>query len=630
MMKQFLCLTLLSLFHFSPFTFSQSRFVVPPYLQYATQHSIRIHWETTDSCTTQVLYGSAKPNTGKPVWDASFTLPGKRTMHHAFLEKLQPETVYFYRVIAVSPSGDSLISEVNTFQTAVTDSSAFAFAVFSDSQNDWKDPEAWKRVSTQAFKERPDFAVHAGDLVDLGYMKDDWVNEFFAQSNLFMKTIPIFSIAGNHEHDATYYYQYMYVPQPYFYSFKYGNAEFFMIDTDQYQEEGTELYNKVEQALAASKAYWKFVVHHHPPYSSDDDDFGDTRFEASERGDKEVQSLVPLYEKYGVDIVFYGHIHTYERTWPIMKNKLVQDNGVLYLNMGGAGGSLENAAPTRSWFTNKVKTAHHFGYAAIHGDKLQFQAIDENGMVFDEFVATGSRKNKIQFTTPPAPVVTTNKRTFTDTMHLQLTNVGVSEIRYTLDGSIPTKNSILYQRGIVLNKTTTVKTAAFNKAGKSRTNTYRFTKEKMYDAVSLSSPQPGLRYQYFTSTKIKDEDSIKFKNLSFDKEGVVQMLDLTNIPHRSQYWGVVYTGFIKVPADGYYRFDGHADHILRLHIHNKMLFEELDREINYEGEIYLKAGYHPVKIEYYNSRENRAFLELYYTGPGIIRQSILSGVWWKE
>lgn len=607
---------------------SKSQFVVAPYLQYATQHSIRVHWETPDSSTTKVEFGTAKLNTGKPVWDGVVTVPGKRQMHHTTLENLKPETVYFYRVTSVSNKGDSLISDTNTFQTVVNDSSAFAFAVFSDSQNDWQDPEAWKRVSTRAYKERPNFAVHAGDLVDLGYMKDDWVNEFFGQSNLFTKTIPIFSIPGNHEHDAAYYYRYMYIPQPYFYSFKYGNAEFFMIDTDQYQEEGTELYNKVEQALAASKAYWKFVVHHHPPYSSDDDDFGDTRFEVSTLGDKEVQSLVPLYEKYGVDIVFYGHIHTYERSWPVMKNKVVNKNGIIYLTVGGAGGSLENAAPTRSWFTNKVKTVHHFGYVAIHNNNLQFQAIDENGIVFDQFSLAESRKNKIIAAAPPAPVVITNRRIFTDTMQLALFNSTKDEIRFTVDGSEPTKSSPRYQQKILVNKTTVLKTAAFNQAGKSRVNTYHFTKEKIYDAVSPSSPQPGLAFRYFTSPQIKDEDSLKFHELSVEKEGIVPGLDLEQIQHRSQYWGTVYTGYIKVPQSGYYRFDGHADHILRLHIHDKMLFEELDREINYEGEVYLQAGFHPVKIEYYNSRVNRAFLELYYSGPGIARQSVVTGVWW--
>lgn len=129
---------------------------------------------------------------------------------------------------------------------------------------------------------------------------------------------------------------------------------------------------------------------------------------------------------------------------------------------------------------------------------------------------------------------------------------------------------------------------------------------------------------------MNDDDPDKFKNLSFSKTGTTSGLDFEEIPHRTQYWGAVFEGYIKVPADGYYRFSGHADHILRLDIHDKMLFEELDREINYEGDIYLKAGYHPVKIAYYNSRLNRAFLELYYSGPGIERQAVPVAVWWSK
>ncbi|MBX3257245.1 MAG: metallophosphoesterase [Chitinophagaceae bacterium] len=604
-----------------------SRFIVHPYLQHSTQSSIRIHWETSDSCTTQVQYGAARLNSGKPVWDNVFSIPGTRTMHHALLEKLNPETVYFYRVISILPGGDSLVSDVNTFQTSVKDSSAFAFAVFSDSQNDWKDPEAWKRVSTQAYKQRPNFAVHAGDLVDLGYMKDDWVNEFLGQGNLFMKTIPVFSIPGNHEHDAAYYYQYMYVPQPYFYSFKYGNAEFFMIDTDQYQEEGTDMYNAVEVALARSTAYWKFVVHHHPPFSSDDDDFGDTRYEASERGDTEVQSLVPLYEKYGVDIVFYGHIHTYERTWPVLNKKTVNENGVLYINTGGSGGSLENPAPTRSWFTNTLRTVHHFGYVTINQHVLQFQAIDENGNLFDQFVLNKSRKEHIKNLSPAAPVVNTGKRLFTDTMQVSLATANNTDaVYYTTDNTEPTRNSLLYSGNITLDQSTVIKTTAFNAFGKSRMNVYYFKKEKLFKAAKTKKLSGGLQYGYFTG-QIADEDSTYFNKINGESRGTTPGLDLNNIPHGEQFWGAVFTGYLYAPGTGYYLFDGHADHRLRLHIHDKLLFDEKNRDINYSGEIYLEKGYHPVKIEYYNSRKNRAFIELYYTVPGMERKAVPDEAW---
>lgn len=604
-----------------------SAFVVKPYVQYATKNSIRVHWELPAPGSGYVEYGEAKRNTGKAELPLRKTAPGKSLMHHVELNDLLPETNYFYRVVSIMPHGDSIISSVNTFQTSVKDSTAFAFAVFSDSQNDWQDPKAWERVSTQAYRQRPHFAVHAGDLVDLGYMKDDWVNEFLKQGNLFMKTIPIFSIPGNHEHDAAYYYQYMYVPQPYFYAFKYGNAEFFMIDTDQYQEEGTDLYNAVELALARSTAYWKFVVHHHPPFSSDDDDFGNTYYERSALGDDEVRSLVPLYEKYGVDIVFYGHIHTYERTWPILGNRTVNENGVLYLNLGGSGGGLENPAPTRSWFTNTLRTVHHFGYVTINQNLLQFQAIDENGILFDQFVLNKSRKEHIKNLTPAAPVAHTDKRLFADTMHVQLLAADPADsIFYSVDNTEPSRNSLLYTGNIILDKTTQIKAVAVNVFGKSRTNTYHFKKEKRYKATKTKKITAGLHYGYFAG-KIADEDSMYFNRIQFTKTGTSINPDLANIPHQEQFWGAVFTGYINVPASGYYVFDGHADHRLRLHIHDKLLFDEKDREINYTGEIYLEKGYHPVKIEYYNSRKNRAFLELYYTAPGMERKPVPDNAW---
>lgn len=606
-----------------------SLFVVRPYLQFATQTSIRIHWETRESASGFVEYGAAQTDAKQTALPLRVATAVSERMQQVILPALKPQTNYFYRVVAVTQSGDTIRSAINTFQTAVQDSAAFAFAVFSDSQNDWKDPEAWKRVSEQAFKERPNFAVHAGDLVDLGYIKDDWVNEFLGQGNVFMKTIPIFSIPGNHEHDAALYYQYMHVPKPYFYSFKYGNAEFFMVDTDQYQEKGTDMYNALEMALAKSAAYWKFVVHHHPPFSSDDDDFGNTYREASTLGDDEARQLVPLYEKYGVDIVFYGHIHTYERTWPLMEQKTVTENGVLYINVGGAGGSLENPAPTRSWFTRKLRTVHHFGYVAINGNDLQFQAIDEFGNSFDFFSLHKSRKAYTEKITPAAPVVQTDKRLFTDTIQVLLLSSGKEdEVYYTTDGTEPSKNSNRYVNQIVLKDASTIKAVAYNKWGSSRINTWHFVKEKTYKAVKTKKLTNGLNFGYFPG-EFDEDDNLYFSKTKYTKTGVVPGLDLSLVPHQEQYWTAVFTGFFYAKESGYYRFDGHADHRLRLHIHDKLLFDEKDREINYVGEIYLKQGYHPVKIEYYNKRKGRAFLELFYTGPDVWRQAIPATSWWR-
>ena len=71
---------------------------------------------------------------------------------------------------------------------------------------------------------------------------------------------------------------------------------------------------------------------HKPPYSSDEDDYGDTAETRSIYGDINARRLVPLYEKHGVDIVWSGHIHSYERTWPLKDGKPVdQGKGVVYM-----------------------------------------------------------------------------------------------------------------------------------------------------------------------------------------------------------------------------------------------------------------------------------------------------------
>ncbi len=215
----------------SCFAFSASvpRFIVKPYLQFATQKGITILWETSEPGKSWVeygpaLYNAAAPNLSRRTMDINNT-----AMHTVVLDSLQVETVYFYRAVTVAAGGDSLISELSSFKTAVKDSTPFAFTVFSDSQNN---PEAWGRISELAYNERPNFALHGGDIVDYGYVKSNWVDHFMTPGNLFMSKYPIYSVPGNHEHDAPYYYQYMRNPgNGYFYSFRYGNAQFFMLNT---------------------------------------------------------------------------------------------------------------------------------------------------------------------------------------------------------------------------------------------------------------------------------------------------------------------------------------------------------------------------------------------------------------
>ena len=124
---------------------------------------------------------------------------------------------------------------------------------------------------------------------------------------------------------------------------------------------------------------------HQPPYTSDADDYGKTFETTSHRGDPNVQNIIRLLEKHGVDMCFSGHVHDYERTFPIRDGRVTpyEDGGVIYVTAAGGGGPLEDFDPTNTWFGHKKARYHHLVYVAIHGDHLELQAIDENGRLFD-------------------------------------------------------------------------------------------------------------------------------------------------------------------------------------------------------------------------------------------------------
>lgn len=361
-----------------PWFDTRLRMVVPPYLQFATTEGITIRWETSRPGSSRVEYGASADALSRAVATGS----NDATMHDVALTGLEPQTQYFYRVVSEASDGQSLTSDTYTFQTAVRPDSAYAFAVIGDTQSG---PDVVRKIAALAWSERPNFMVHAGDLVSTGSDKSHWTSHFFPNMTPFISRVAFYPVLGNHERNAGYYYDYMSLPEPeYYYTFRYGNAQFFMLDTNKKVGPDTEQYLWLEDELAVSDATWKFVVHHQPAYTSDSNDYGDTWTSGrSTHGDTNVRQLVPLYERYGVDVVFNGHIHLYERTWPIREDKVVEDGGVIYVTTGGGGGGLEAFAPTKLWFGNKGWVGHHFCYVSVNGSRLEFRAIDVDGRVFD-------------------------------------------------------------------------------------------------------------------------------------------------------------------------------------------------------------------------------------------------------
>lgn len=359
-------------------------FLVKPMLQFGTQNSMTIVCETSQPTKVDVSYG------GSALFGKKVSTSNLSSISEVTISGLEPNTRYFYRVECADEKGRTLKSEIRSFQTAITPDRAWAFAIVGDTQ---RNPEVTKKCADGAYALRPNFMLHCGDVVDDGFAKNQWIKDLFEPCSELLSNIPMYPVIGNHEKDSHWYYDYFALPKPeYYYTFHYGNAQFFMLDTNRPLKPGSEQYVWLEKELAASKAAWKIAAHHHPCFSSDEDDYGDhvrgKPLSIYGYGHPNAKQAIALYEKYGVDIVFNGHIHVYERTWPILNMSINLKKGVRYITSGGGGGHLESPAPQRTWFSLHVNKAYHYCHTVVFDRNLIFKAYDIEGRLFDTFEMT--------------------------------------------------------------------------------------------------------------------------------------------------------------------------------------------------------------------------------------------------
>jgi predicted phosphodiesterase len=351
-----------------------------PYLTDLKSNECQILWETDRISGATVYYGESANFENKVEVKA-----GDVPISTVILENLNPGTGYYYQIKCMSLDGQLIESPVLTFQTAKSVQSPFMFGIISDTESR---PHINRRVGDLLWDERPDFLIHLGDLTDGGQKprKFEWNMEFFQGIGPLLSRIPIATVPGNGDADLFWYKKYFPNSGPEAYNrFDYGDASFWMLNSNLKNElqKGGSQYEWLAEELKKSNGKWKFVVLHHAPYSADEDDYGNTWEEKGNMGDTKLRDLAHLMESEGVDMVFYGHLHTYMRTHPIFNRSISENGGTVYIQAGGTGGNLEDHAPMRAWFSAKSFRGHHYCTVQIKGEELELRTYNLEGALID-------------------------------------------------------------------------------------------------------------------------------------------------------------------------------------------------------------------------------------------------------
>jgi len=183
--------------------------------------------------------------------------------------------------------------------------------------------------------------------------------------------VRFYASLGNHDRPATISYPPFNMNGERYYSFAKRNVRFFILDTN-WLDQGQVTW--LEQALRNSTDDWKICVFHHPLYS-----------DGVRHGPSLELRVVlePILIRYGVNVVFSGHDHIYERLHP--------QKGITYFVAGAGGQSERGIAPTAATAAS-YDLDRSFMLVEVSGAELYFQAVTRGGATVDAGVIRQRQK----------------------------------------------------------------------------------------------------------------------------------------------------------------------------------------------------------------------------------------------
>ena len=364
-----------------------------PYLQgdEVSPNTIVIRWFTVQDSDSWVDYGLTEQ------YEHTKGKSESTKEHRIGLAGLMEDTIYHYRV-----RSGSCESTDGTFRTFSSDPDReFTFVAYGDNRsNPVKHEAIAERILTEPL--RPSFILNSGDVVASGEERQEWHDQFFGPAKNLFKACAVFPAPGNHEYEDGLiweempheWYDFLSLPEngtlfgaERWYSFDYGCCHVVCLDSHLYDganplEIPFQKSWLEDDLTAASAARWKIVFFHHPPYS---------------KGGHDSNLLVraefcPIFDDYGVDVVFNGHNHFYQRSFPMRNYGITSDDphrysgsdGTIYVVTGGGGAGLYT--PVDTWFVANQEEINHYCRIEVDGGWLRCDTINIDGELIDYFL----------------------------------------------------------------------------------------------------------------------------------------------------------------------------------------------------------------------------------------------------
>jgi len=413
-----------------------------PYLQVSTPTSMIIRWRTDVAVASKINFGLTQN-----LLNLSKTDDSPKTEHIITIDNLKPDTKYFYGVA----SGNTLLqaSIDNFFVTSPpvgTEKKVTIWALGDMGMGTESQTKVYQQYLKYTSRKHTNLWLLMGDNAYAQGKDWEFQQRFFEyyQTDILMKQTVLMPTPGNHDYSPTpnnyriedpliAYFNIFSFPtkgesggvpsgSKAFYSYDYANIHFISLDSYGRVGEDRSMFAKdgeqmkwLEKDLKANKQKWTIVYWHHPPYTM-----------ASRNSDIEVdlktirEGVVPILDKYKVDLVLNGHSHVYERSQmmkghyglaatfdqklnsaststglydnskdscPYVKDsKMPENEGIIYV-VNGCGASNSGSVNTLTHkamvYSNKTNAGSL--YIEVEGNRLESKFITEDGSIKDQF-----------------------------------------------------------------------------------------------------------------------------------------------------------------------------------------------------------------------------------------------------